>query len=27
VNFYSVKRIGGAVVNSEAIKLMKFSIS
>lgn len=27
VNFYSVKRIGGAVVNSEAIKLMKFSIT
>ena len=27
VNFYSVKRIGGAVVNSEAIKLMKFSVS
>lgn len=27
VNFYSVKRIGGGVVNSEAIKLMKFSAS
>jgi len=27
VNFYSVKRIGGAVTNSEAIKLMKFAAS
>jgi len=27
VNFYAVKRIGGGVVNSEAIKLMKFSVS
>lgn len=27
VNFYAVKRIGGGVVNSEAIKLMKFSAS
>lgn len=27
VHFYSVKRIGGAVTNSEAIKLMKFSAS
>ncbi|MET0240407.1 MAG: phage major capsid protein [Sphingobium sp.] len=27
VNFYAVKRIGGAVANSEAIKLMKFSAS
>ncbi|MCE7798652.1 phage major capsid protein [Sphingobium sufflavum] len=25
VNFYAVKRIGGAVANSEAIKLMKFA--
>jgi HK97 family phage major capsid protein len=27
VNFYAVKRIGGAVTNSEAIKLMKFAAS
>jgi len=27
VNFYAVKRIGGAVMNSEAIKLMKFGVS
>lgn len=27
VNFYAVKRIGGAVSNSEAIKLMKFAVS
>jgi len=27
VHFYAVKRIGGAVTNSEAIKLMKFSAS
>lgn len=27
VNFYAVKRIGGAVMNSEAIKLMKFAAS
>jgi len=27
VHFYAVKRIGGGVVNSEAIKLMKFSAS
>ena len=27
VHFYSVKRIGGAVANSEAIKLMKFAAS
>ncbi|HEX7820319.1 MAG TPA: phage major capsid protein [Sphingobium sp.] len=27
VNFYAVKRIGGAVANSEAIKLMKFAAS
>ena len=27
VNFYATKRIGGTVSNSEAIKLMKFSIS
>lgn len=27
VNFYAVKRIGGGVVNSEAIKLMKFAAS
>ncbi len=27
VHFYAVKRIGGAVANSEAIKLMKFSAS
>ncbi|HEX7856700.1 MAG TPA: phage major capsid protein [Sphingobium sp.] len=27
VNFYAVKRIGGAVANSEAIKLMKFATS
>ncbi|MFS0737182.1 phage major capsid protein [Sphingomonas sp. 1P06PA] len=26
VHFYSTKRIGGAVANSEAIKLMKFSV-
>lgn len=25
VQFYAVKRIGGAVTNSEAIKLMKFA--
>ena len=27
VNFYAVKRIGGAVANSDAIKLMKFAVS
>jgi HK97 family phage major capsid protein len=27
VHFYAVKRIGGAVMNSEAIKLMKFAAS
>jgi HK97 family phage major capsid protein len=27
VSFYAVKRIGGAVTNSEAIKLMKFNVS
>ncbi len=27
VNFYATKRIGGTVSNSEAIKLMKFSVS
>ncbi len=27
VNFYATKRIGGTISNSEAIKLMKFSIS
>jgi HK97 family phage major capsid protein len=27
VHFYAVKRIGGGVTNSEAIKLMKFSAS
>jgi HK97 family phage major capsid protein len=27
VHFYAVKRVGGAVVNSEAIKLMKFAAS
>lgn len=27
VNFYATKRVGGAVVNSEAIKLLKFSVS
>ncbi len=27
VHFYANKRVGGAVVNSEAIKLMKFSVS
>jgi len=27
VNFYAVKRIGGAVANSDAIKLMKFATS
>lgn len=27
VNFYAVKRIGGGVVNSEAIKVMKFAAS
>ncbi|MBO9574499.1 MAG: phage major capsid protein [Sphingobium sp.] len=27
VNFYAVKRVGGAVANSEAIKLMKFAVS
>jgi HK97 family phage major capsid protein len=27
VHFYASKRVGGAVVNSEAIKLMKFSVS
>jgi HK97 family phage major capsid protein len=27
VNFYATKRVGGSVVNSEAIKLMKFNIS
>jgi HK97 family phage major capsid protein len=26
VNFYATKRIGGALVNSEAIKLMKFAV-
>ena len=25
VSFYAVRRVGGAVVNSEAIKLLKFS--
>jgi HK97 family phage major capsid protein len=25
VNFYATKRVGGAVVNSEAIKVMKFA--
>ncbi len=25
--FYAVKRVGGCVTNSEAIKLMKFSVS
>ncbi len=27
VHFYATKRVGGAVVNSEAIKLLKFSVS
>jgi HK97 family phage major capsid protein len=27
ITFYTVKRLGGAVVNSEAIKLLKFSVS
>jgi HK97 family phage major capsid protein len=27
VHFYAVKRVGGAVANSEAIKLMKFAVS
>lgn len=27
VGFYTVKRVGGAVVNSEAVKLIKFSVS
>lgn len=27
VSFYTTKRLGGAVVNSEAIKLVKFSAS
>lgn len=27
VHFYATKRVGGAVTNSEAIKLMKFSAS
>ena len=27
VHFYAVKRIGGGVANSEAIKLMKFAAS
>ncbi|MEO8723154.1 MAG: phage major capsid protein [Sphingobium sp.] len=27
VSFYAVKRLGGAVTNSEAIKLMKFNVS
>ncbi len=27
VNFYATKRVGGCVTNSEAIKLMKFSVS
>jgi HK97 family phage major capsid protein len=27
ITFYTVKRLGGAVVNSEAIKLLKFSAS
>lgn len=27
VNFYATKRIGGAVTNSEAIKLLKFAVS
>ena len=26
VHFYATKRVGGQVVNSEAIKLMKFSV-
>jgi HK97 family phage major capsid protein len=27
VNFYATKRVGGAVVNSEAIKVMKFAVA
>jgi HK97 family phage major capsid protein len=27
VNFYATKRVGGSVSNSEAIKLLKFSVS
>jgi HK97 family phage major capsid protein len=27
VHFYATKRLGGAVVNSEAIKLLKFAVS
>jgi HK97 family phage major capsid protein len=27
VHFYATRRVGGAVVNSEAIKLMKFAVS
>ena len=27
VSFYAVKRVGGAVANSEAIKLLKFDVS
>ena len=27
VGFYTTKRVGGAVVNSEAIKLVKFSVA
>src|SRR3546814_9710153 len=27
VHFYAVKQVGGAVANSEAIKLMKFAVS
>jgi HK97 family phage major capsid protein len=27
VNFYATKRVGGALVNSDAIKLMKFAVS
>ncbi len=27
VHFYATKRVGGAVANSEAIKLLKFAVS
>ncbi len=27
VHFYASKRVGGALVNSDAIKLMKFAVS
>jgi HK97 family phage major capsid protein len=27
VHFYATRRVGGAVVNSEALKLMRFSAS